>query len=368
MLRFFYFLKDHFSKLPWNILATVYLIILLGLLNLYSATHASVTPGIFYDQLKFIFIGSVLMLVLGVFVHLKTIEYASVWIYTFVCALLFAVDIFGRSAKGAERWLVIGPVRLQPSEFAKLAIILIMARSFQMMRIHNEFTIANLWKQILFVAVPFGLILMQPDLTTASMIALIASVQILTAKVKPRSIWLVCGLVFSLAIIAWNFVLYDYQKQRVATFLNPMLDPKGSGYHAIQSMIAVGSGEFWGQGLGKGSQARFNFLPERHTDFAFSVWAEEHGFVGCAILISLFTILITQIFQVAEKTKDPFSACAAMGIAAFFIFHFLINIAMVLGVFPVAGVPLTFISYGGTNMITALSCVGILISIERKQV
>jgi rod shape determining protein RodA len=132
-------------------------------------------------------------------------------------------------------------------------------------------------------------------------------------------------------------------------------------------MIAVGSGEFLGQGLGKGSQAKFNFLPERHTDFAFSVWAEEHGFIGCFLLIFLFTVLITQIFHIAERTKDPFSACVTVGIGAFFIFHFLINIAMVVGIFPVAGVPLTFISYGGTHMITALSCIGILVSIERKR-
>lgn len=367
MLKFFYFLKDNSQGVPWNILAVTYSIIILGLLNLYSATNANITPGIFYDQIKFILIGTFLLIVIGVVVHFKNIEYGSLAAYIIVCLLLLAVDVFGRNAKGAERWLAIGPIRLQPSEFAKLTTILIMARSFQMMKNYGEFTIRDLWKQILFILVPFLLILMQPDLTTASMILLIASVQILTAKVRAKSIFLVCSFALTFIILAWNFILYDYQKQRVATFLNPMLDPKGSGYHAIQSMIAVGSGEFLGQGLGKGSQAKFNFLPERHTDFAFSVWAEEHGFIGCFLLIFLFTVLITQIFQIAERTKDPFCACVTVGIGAFFIFHFLINIAMVVGIFPVAGVPLTFISYGGTHMITALSCIGILISIERKR-
>lgn len=367
MLRLFYFLKDRSQGVPWYLLIVTYAIISLGLFNLYSSTNANVNPSIFYDQIKFIFVGTVLLIFIGIATQFKNIEHASLAAYIIVCLLLLAVDVFGKSAKGAERWLAIGPIRLQPSEFAKLTIILIMARSFQAMKNCGEFIIRDLWKQILFILAPFLLILMQPDLTTASLILLIASVQILTTKVRAKSIGLVCLFVLSFVIIAWNFILYDYQKQRVATFLNPMLDPKGSGYHAIQSMIAVGSGEFWGQGFGQGSQAKFNFLPERHTDFAFSVWAEEHGFIGCFALILLFTILITQIFQIAERTKDAFSACVTVGVGAFFIFHFLINIAMVLGIFPVAGVPLTFVSYGGTHMITALSCIGLLVGVERKR-
>jgi rod shape determining protein RodA len=167
--------------------------------------------------------------------------------------------------------------------------------------------------------------------------------------------------------LAWNFVLYDYQKQRVINFINPMGDPKGAGYHSIQSMIAVGSGGVWGRGFQQGTQSQLNFLPERHTDFIFSVWAEEHGFVGCLVIFVLYFALVLQIFQIAERARDTFASMVALGVAGFFIFHFIVNIAMVLGVFPVVGVPLSLISYGGTHMLTALACIGLLIAVERRR-
>lgn len=361
------FLKEKFKGVPWGILLTVYVIIVVGLYNLYSATGASTNPKQFYDQAMFVLAGSFCIIILGIIIDLKTLERLSVVGYIVVCLLLFAVDIFGKNAKGAERWLVLGPVRLQPSEFAKLVIILMIARSFNMMRDFSEFSLMNLWRQGVFIIIPFLLILLQPDLATASLVLLIASLQIATARIRLRSILTLLFLAVTLATIAWNFILYDYQKQRVLTFLNPMLDPRGSGYHAIQSMIAVGSGGLTGQGFEQGTQAKLNFLPERHTDFAFSVWAEEHGFIGCVFLIVLFSILITQIFQVASRARDSYAALVAVGVGIFFSLHFIINISMVVGIFPVAGIPLTFVSYGGTHMITALCCIGLIVSIERKR-
>ena len=367
MFYIFSFLKDKFKGVPWGILLTVYAIIIVGLYNLYSATGASINPKQFYDQIMFVVAGSFFIFIIGLVVELKGIERLSTMGYIFVCLLLFAVDIFGKNAKGAERWLVIGPVRLQPSEFAKLVIILMIARSFNMMRDYSEFSLINLWRQVVLIAIPFLLILLQPDLGTASLVLLIASLQISTVKIRIKSILTLFVIAATLVTVAWNFILYDYQKQRVLTFLNPMLDPRGSGYHSIQSMIAVGSGGLTGQGFEQGTQAKLNFLPERHTDFAFSVWSEEHGFIGCVFLVVLFSILITQIFQVASRARDSYSALVAVGVGAFFSLHFLINISMVLGVFPVVGVPLTFISYGGTHMITALCCIGLIVAIERKR-
>jgi rod shape determining protein RodA len=367
MFFIFSFLKDKFRGVPWPLLLTVYAIILIGLYNLYSATGASVNPKQFYDQIVFICLGTVSIFILGIVLDLKDIEQVSTFAYLVVCSLLLAVDVFGHSAKGAERWLMLGPVRLQPSEFAKFVIILMIARSFNATRDYVEFGLLNLWRQMFLVAVPFLLILFQPDLGTAGLVFLIASIQLATIKIRLKSIVTLFVLGVTLITIAWNFVLYDYQKQRVLTFLNPMLDPRGSGYHSIQSMIAVGSGGLTGQGFEQGTQAKLNFLPERHTDFAFSVWSEEHGFIGCLFLIVLFVILITQIFQVASRARDSYAALVSVGVAAFFLLHFLINISMVLGIFPVVGVPLTFVSYGGTHMLTALSCIGLIVAIERKR-
>ncbi|APJ04147.1 rod shape-determining protein RodA [Silvanigrella aquatica] len=363
----FFFLRERFKGMPWGLILTCYSIIGIGLYNLYSATNATYNPTRFYDQIIFVLLGTAAAIFWGVFLDLKNLERLSILGYIVVCILLFGVDIFGRSAKGAERWLVLGPLRIQPSEFVKFVIILIVARSFNIMKGFPEFSLLSLWRQIFYVGLPFLLILAQPDLGTASLVLLISALQIATIKVRGKSLLTVFLITLSLSILAWNFILYDYQKQRVLTFINPMLDPRGSGYHSIQSMIAVGSGGLWGQGFGQGTQARLNFLPERHTDFAFSVWAEEHGFIGCLILIFLFVILIIQIFQIADRARDSFSALAAVGVGAFFLCHFVINISMVLGVFPVVGVPLSFISYGGTHMVTALSCIGIVVAVERKR-
>jgi rod shape determining protein RodA len=363
----FSFLKEKFKGVPWVILLIVYAIICAGLYNLYSATGAGINPKQFHDQIIFVVVGTFFIFLIGILFELKDIERLSTIGYFIVCLMLLAVDIFGKNAKGAERWLVMGPVRLQPSEFAKFAIILMIARSFNSMRDYSEFTLLNLWRQALLIGVPFLLILLQPDLGTAGLVVLIASMQIATTRIRFKSIFTLFALGVSLVTLAWNFVLYPYQKERVLTFLNPMLDPRGSGYHSIQSMIAVGNGGLTGQGFEQGTQAKLNFLPERHTDFAFSVWSEEHGFLGCVFLIILFAILITQIFQVANRARDTYSAMVAVGVAAFFSLHFLINISMVLGIFPVVGVPLTFVSYGGTHMVTALCCIGLLVAIERKR-
>ncbi len=367
MFYIFSYLKEKFKGVPWAILLTVFVIILVGLYNSYSATGANLNPKQFYNQISFVLAGSFCIIIIGLVLDLKDIERISTLGYVVVCLLLLAVDIFGRSAKGAERWLVLGPIRLQPSEFAKIAIILMIARSFNIMKDYSEFSLLNLWRQVTLIAIPFLLILLQPDLGTASLVLLIASVQIFTVKIRIKSILTLSVIAMTFITIAWNFILYDYQKQRVLTFLNPMLDPRGSGYHSIQSMIAVGSGGLTGQGFEQGTQAKLNFLPERHTDFAFSVWSEEHGFIGCVFLVILFSILITQIFQVASKARDSYSALVAVGVGGFFLLHFIINISMVLGVFPVVGVPLTFISYGGTHMITALSCIGLIVAVERKR-
>jgi rod shape determining protein RodA len=367
VLLFWQLIKERFRGTPWSLIATVYLLIALGMFNLFSATGAEAAPARFNDQAQWVLLGSLAMIFWGVMVDIRSIERLSVFSYLIVCALLLAVDISGQIAKGSQRWLALGPVRIQPSEMAKFVIILITARSFGFVKGVSEFTLLTLWRQVLVIGIPFLLVLVQPDLGTAGLVLLIGCFQLAFVRINWTSIAIVVVSGLTLSIIAWNFVLYDYQKLRVLNFINPMRDPKGAGYHSIQSMIAVGSGGVWGRGFQQGTQSQLNFLPERHTDFAFSVWAEEQGFIGCVVIFGLYLLLLLQIFQVAEKARDTFSSLIALGVAGFFFFHFFINVAMVLGFFPVVGVPLSLVSYGGSHMLTVMSCVGLLIAVERRR-
>lgn len=365
---FFSFLREKFKYINWGLLLTVILIIGLGLINLYSSSDARIRPMRFYSQIIFISLGLGIALFIGAFVNNKTIESFSIPFYILVCFLLLLVDISGSSAKGAERWIGLGFFKLQPSELAKIAIILMIAKSLEMMHVPIQgFSLLNFWKQFLYLSIPFILILRQPDLTTAGILFLIVLLQLLLLPVKIRSLIKASMIGLSVSVIGWNFILHDYQKQRVLTFLNPMHDLQGSSYQSIQSMIAVGSGQWTGMGFEQGSQAKFKFLPERHTDLAFSVWAEEQGFLGCLFVIGLYIIFILQIFQIVKSAQNTFSAMVASGIGIFFMLHFLINIGMVLGLFPVAGIPLIFFGYGGTNMITSLFAIGILLNLDREQ-
>jgi rod shape determining protein RodA len=360
-------LRQRLSGTPWILLLTVYLIWTFGMINMYSATSAGTTPERFYEQLKYGLLGTVSLIFWGFLLDLKTIERLAIPAYVVICLMLFAVDVSGDVSKGAQRWLAIGPVRLQPSEFAKFVTILIVAKSFEYSRGTTHFTLIALWKQIVFIGIPFLLILIQPDLGTAGLVLLIACTQLAFVRIDAKSIAFVGIAGLSATVLAWNFVLYDYQKLRVLNFINPMRDPKGAGYHSIQSMIAVGNGGVWGQGFQKGSQSQLNFLPERHTDFAFSVLAEDFGLVGCILLFAALAALVFQIFQIVDLAKESFAALVAAGVLGFIVFHFVINVAMVLGVFPVVGVPLSFVSYGGTHLLTVFSCIGLLVAVERKR-
>lgn len=367
-MNLFYLLKDKLKGIPWGVLALVYALIIVGLVTLYSATGAHINPQRFNDQVRWVLLGTGAMIFWGIILDIRTIERLTIFLYIAVCLLLLAVDMTGEVSKGSQRWLKMGPIRIQPSELAKFIIILITARSFVFLKGITDFSLFTLWRQILFISIPFVLILAQPDLGTSGLVLLIASLQLAFVRIEFKSILMVCVAGITFFAVGWNFFLYDYQKLRVINFLNPMGDPRGAGYHSIQSMIAVGSGGMWGRGFQQGTQSQLSFLPERHTDFIFSVLAEEHGFFGCLVVFAIYIFLILLIFQIAERAKDTFSALVALGVAGFIIFHFLINISMVLGLFPVVGVPLSFVSYGGSHMLTVMSCVGLLIGVERRRV
>jgi rod shape determining protein RodA len=280
---------------------------------------------------------------------------------------LGAVLVLGRSTLGAKRWLGVGAFRIQPSEFMKLSMVICLAKYFESDQTVGGYGFKDLLLPGLLVALPSGLIMLQPDLGTALIIMLTFVSMMLFIRVKPKVLLVIaiCGLVALPTV--YKFGLKPYQRQRLVSFLNPGSDPKGSGYNSIQSMIAVGSGQLFGKGYRKGTQSQLNFLPEHHTDFIFSVFSEEHGFVGCVLLIAMYLIFLLNGLSVAYQSHDKFGILLALGIMTIFFWHIFINMGMVMGLLPIVGVPLPFLSYGGSSLVTSILSVAILTNIANKK-
>lgn len=339
----------------------------LGVITLYSATKGPGIAHIYRAQLLWFSVGSLLVLPL-VFVDSQILQKFSYPIYGACLILLVAVLIVGQTGGGAQRWLRIGFLpAIQPSEFAKVAILFALAKYFTDERKGGPYTLKRLLIPSLLVAPLFVLILLQPDIGTAGILFLGAGSIVLFLRVHYRSILIVCVSVLILCPFAYRFVLRDYQRQRVITFLDPGRDPRGSGYNAIQCRIAVGGGKIVGKGFLKGTQAQLNFVPEQHTDFIFSVYAEERGFVGGLLLLFLYGVYLFFAFRSVGRARDKFEMLLATGCAALMFWHVFINIGMVIGVLPIVGVTLPFFSYGGSSLITFLILTALLLNIGRKK-
>jgi rod shape determining protein RodA len=272
----------------------------------------------------------------------------------------------GKMVSGSRRWLPLGPISLQPAELVKIAIILVMAAYFSRRPRTEPLRLKELLAPLALVLLPVALIVKQPDLGSGLLVWLVAFSMILFVGVRWRTL-IGCGLTLLLASpLLWGF-LKDYQRQRLLTFLNPEKDPLGAGYHVIQSMIAVGSGQFWGKGFLQGTQSQLQFLPEQHTDFVFSVFAEEWGFVGSAALVLLFTCLSLWGLQVARDCKERFGHLLALGVTALIFWQVFINLCMVTGFMPVVGIPLPLFSYGGSSLVITLLGVGFLLNIRMRR-
>jgi rod shape determining protein RodA len=273
---------------------------------------------------------------------------------------------FGKYVGGSRRWLPLGPFSIQPSEMAKVAVIIVLARYYAKLINTDGLTLRDLMFPVLLTAIPFALIVRQPDLGTAMVIALIAGAMTLFAKIERRAFsWLL--VTFALLIPSVWFFLRGYQKQRILTFLNPDRDPLGAGYHIIQSKIAIGSGMLTGKGFLKGTQNALSFLPEQHTDFIFSVLAEEWGLMGTLTVIFLFLFIIAWGLRIAGRCRDPFGTLLAVGVTAMIAWQALINIGMVMGLMPVVGVTLPFVSYGGSSIITMMMGIGLLMNVSMRR-
>lgn len=352
----------------WGLLALTLAIGSLGLVVLYSAVSAgAVEPNIVLFKKQLIWFGGGLGVMVFCFLFdYKQFERFANLIYLASLGALTAVLFFGKHVAGSQRWLSLGPISLQPSEMAKVAVIIVLARYYAKLINTDGLTLRDLMVPAFLTAVPFALVVRQPDLGTAMVIALIAGAMTLFAKIERRTFGWLLATFTMLVPLVW-FLLRGYQKQRILTFLNPDRDPLGAGYHIIQSKIAIGSGMFTGKGFLKGTQSALSFLPEQHTDFIFSVLAEEWGLMGSLTMIVLFLIFIAWGLSIAGRCRDPFGTILSVGVTAMIAWQVLINIGMVMGLMPVVGVTLPFVSYGGSSIITMMMGVGLLMNVSMRR-
>jgi rod shape determining protein RodA len=368
--------RRSFTNLPWGMVGLVSLIALIGLAAVYSATYTSRGPSsLYYKQLIWISIGMFVMCVTIIPDYHTVARYAYV-LYAISIVLLVLVMAFGKTGMGAQRWLAIGSFAFQPSELAKLSITLALARYFAEDPRQGGYGLRDLAVPGIMVLVPLLLVLKQPDLGTALMLLLTASLMIILAGVQLRSVFIVLitgATLLSLVLFVspvqrkiWGS-LKPYQQNRIKAFLDPSSDKLGSGYHANQSKIAVGSGQIIGKGFRKGTQSQMAFLPERHTDFIFAVIAEETGFLGAGFLLLLYLVLLLMGVDTARNAKDRLGVFMASGIVAMLSLYVLINVGMAVGLVPVVGVPLPLVSYGGTSIVTTFLALGVLLNIQTRR-
>ena len=326
---------EHLRKFDWLLVGAVFLLVLLGLVSLFSLSDASTFP-FFQRQLS----------------------------WTIFAVVLLAIVLLGTTAiRGVEAWLKFGSVFFQPVELAKISLVILLAKFFSKRHI-EIYRIRHLLVSGFYLCLPVGLVLLQPDLGSAVVLASIWVAIVLFSGMKLRHFFVLIILGGLLGFVAWNFALAPYQKDRITSFLNPYEDPKGAGYQMIQSLIAVGSGQLFGKGLGYGSQSHLNFLPEAETDFIFAAFAEEWGFAGVLTMISLLFIVLWRIISIGRKASDNFSRLYSLGFAVYIFVQSFIHIGMNMGLLPITGITLPFVSYGGSSLVILLIGVGILQNIK----
>ncbi len=340
------------------LLAATLLLAAGGLAILYATTLSDGSSGVFFRQVFFLLIGLSAFFFFSVFNYHSLAKLNRV-IYPIFIVLLLYLPFFGSLIRGSSRWIDFSIFRFQPAEFAKVVVILGLARLLYIKRGQINSWPTIIWSFV-YTALPAGLIVIEPDLGSAIIILSIWLGVILLSPIKKKFLIILFLIFLAGAGVTWKFVLKDFQKDRVLVFLNPGLDPKGRGYNVRQATIAVGSGQFAGMGLGKGVQSQRKFLPERQTDFIFAAGSEEVGFLGSFGLLALYFFLMFRISKIMRAAKDDLGMYIAGGALFFFFFHVLINIAMNVGLLPVTGIPLPFASAGGSSLVVSLIVLGIV--------
>jgi rod shape determining protein RodA len=352
------------AKLPWRLIFLVLGIGMMGLITLYSAAGGAIQPWAMKQGVTFIFF--LTLAVTMSWVKEPTIKSLAFPIYGVVLAMLIVVEAVGFVGKGAQRWIDLGFIRLQPSEFMKPAIVLVLARFYELLPAGDIRKWRAIWPAALLIGVPAGLIILQPDLGTALMVTFIG-VSVMFVAGVPLRVFLLPAVAIGVAIpIVYN-LLHGYQRKRIDIFLDPESDPLGAGYHISQSKIAIGSGGIFGKGFLNGSQSHLDYLPEGHTDFVFATMVEEWGLLGGALLILAFGAVIRWGMRVSANSRTRFAQLTAAGMSATIFFYVGINLMMVMGLAPVVGVPLPMVSFGGSAVMTVMLSLGVLMALERHQ-
>ncbi len=364
MFRFDRRLAQHFD---WVMLLMVVLISGMALMNLYSSGHITDLEDspLFYSQAVYFCAGlaAILLIITQDYHKFTKISYI---LYGIIIILLLYTLFFAESIAGSQRWIDLKLFKLQPSEPAKLVLILVLATCYANNEADSGYRLRDLIKPLLLTVLPFFLIYKQPDLGTALICGIIFVSMTLIVRLRWTTLVILAASGLTVAFIGWKFLLKEYQRKRIETFLNPEGDPMNHGYQIMQSKIAVGSGSLFGKGFMEGTQGHLNFLPERHTDFAFAVWSEEWGFAGSLFFLGCYFFMLVWGLGVALSAKDRFGALLAFGCVALIFWQAVINLFMIMGLLPVVGVPLPLFSYGGSSLLTNMAAIGILMNIRMR--
>ena len=357
--------KRFLSNFNFSLFSVVIFLCVVGIFNLFSATYRG--GGEQYLNQMYWMLGGMGIMTILVFLDYRIFERFAYPLYIINIILLLAVLVIGPKIYGARRWINLGFFMLQPSELMKIVLVFVLAKFFHEDHAAGGYTLRRLFVPLVLLGIPAALIVVEPALGTTLLISFVAASIFMFVKVRWQSLMII-AIVAALAVpLAYEFGLKEYQRDRVKTFLDPSRDPRGKGYHALQSIIAVGSGKLRGKGHLKGSQTQLAFLPEQHTDFIFSVFAEEHGFVGILVLLIVYASMILIGLDISRHAKDKFGAILALGMTAIFFWQAFVNIGMVIGVMPVVGITLPFLSYGGSSIIISMVGIGILLSVHLRR-
>lgn len=354
-------LTEKLAEFNWAFLLLLTLIASIGIAMLYSVAEGSFTPWAMRQAGRFA-AGVCIMIVVSM-VDLRLWMRLAYPLYAVALVMLVAVEIIGFVDMGAQRWLNLGFISIQPSEVMKVTLILALARYFHGLTLDEVSHLRNMIVPLILTVVPVGLVVLQPDLGTAILLLASGGVLFFVAGLRWRYFIIAGSGVLAAIPIIWSR-LHDYQRNRVLTFLEPERDPLGTGYHLMQSKIALGSGGVFGKGFMEGTQSQLNFLPEKHTDFIFTMLGEELGLVGGLVLLTLYFVVLMFSLNVSLQCRNQFGRLLAMGISMIFFFYIFINAAMVMGLLPVVGVPLPLVSYGGTSMLSLMFAFGLLMSVH----
>ncbi len=361
--------RTFLKRIDWNYALVILALNIVGLINLYSATHGATAVGVsrlFLSQIFWLTGGWFLFFMITFFDYNILLRLA--WpLYLLNLGALIAVMFVGKVALGAQRWLDFGFFSYQPSETMKVMLVLVLGKYFSQKSYPDGMGLKDLIIPFLIMAIPFAITVEQPDLGTGMMILVVGSSMMLFIRIRPKILATVAVATLIALPAAWTWYLHDYQKNRIFTFLYPDRDPRGAGYNSIQSKIAVGSGRVIGKGFRKGTQSQLEFLPERHTDFIFSVLSEEHGFIGSITTVGLFAVLFLLGTRIASQARDKAGSLIAIGVMSLLFWHMFVNIGMVIGLLPIVGIPLPLLSYGGSSMLTTMTAMGLVSSVAYRK-